>query len=1062
MPIKKSHTGALVWENPTPESIQAFKRNVIDISESTAAKAAETTNITNQLEKFMVETLNGAKRLADSNITLLNSLNTVVSRQGLGIVDIIIPVYGGLYILKESIRTIEQRTNWPHRITIVDDCSPDEKTRDYLRSLQVRWAEEKKPHQVLFNKKNKGFSATVNTGIKATNGFYICVFNSDVLVTDNWLSKMVLALESDSKNQIVNPCTNNTAMIDVPMQPGASYINMNRALEKVSSHRYPEIMPTGFCFMLRRSLTRHIGFLDEGFENYGEETDYWMRTITHVTEGEYPRWRAVLADDTYLFHERGSSFSGLGHSIHMAKRVDGAERFKARWPTWKNWQKSFDVKKTMAPIRSTLPMASMINPKSRYNIAFVTYSTAYCGGMKFIADIVNRLLENNVNVKVVQIKRDPTKPIQDTLGELRCAPILFDDPADIIKNFKARVFEKGVLVAATNELASIVKEICKGDDKLTSILFAQSHDPLISPDLEMKKHMEAAYKSVDHIISNAQWLNEDIYKSYKVKTLGYVRPGFDNDIFFPRDRELGDDRPTVMFSLLKSYPFKGYDRGVAVAKALSGLIRKNNENFRLMAIGINQVHECPDLICMGGVAPNYLAKLLSTEVDIFVDPSHVHTYGLPALEAMACGAVPVMWDNYGVNEYATHTHDSLIFPKDTTPEALANEIFTLLKDKIKLNNLKAEAVKVNQNRIEAVNKFTNILENTLKVAHNPKNIAIITPHLRKRGGPTTIMDIANKLHDKGHKVDMYTLYSDLNTELLTQLKVPIHIDWKNIKPCDLLITNSDNPENPFFSGLKQVKKKALLKLSHNKRFQKLEDNSLNIKWDHIITSTKWLAEVCAKPDLSEGWTYKPQVARRLGWYHYDHEDFASEPAKKLFRPLEGNTPIVIGTLAHHYPLKGTPDTMKVLDILKQKYGPKLYILTVGEQGEWAKQKPEWCEFMFSPSRKDLAQAMSQVDIWLNFSHTEGLGRMSLEAMSASCGLVVTDTGAEFASNDKNCLIAPVGSIRRLAEATERLIIDHVLRRTLATNAFATAQKWSDSSAYAQDLDRIVQEIFNGS
>lgn len=1061
MSIKKSHTGALVWENPTEESIEKFKENVLNVAIESPQKVSDDNQLFKKINEFVIDTLNGAKRLSDSNLTLLGSLSTIVGRNGLGIVDIIIPVYGGLYILKESIKALEKRTNWPHRITIIDDCSPDEKTRDYLRGLQTRWAEEKKTHQVLFNKKNKGFSATVNIGIRATNGFYIILFNSDVLVTDNWLTKMVIALESDPKNQIVNPCTNNTAMIDVPMQPGTCYIDMNRALEKVSSRRYPEIMPTGFCFMIRRSLTRHIGLLDEGFENYGEETDYWMRAVSYVKNGEYLRWRAILADDTYLFHERGSSFSSLGHSSHMTKRVDGAERFKGRWPGWKNWQRSFDIKKAMAPLRSTLPLASIINPKSRYNIAFVTYSTAYCGGMKFIADIVNHLQENNVNAKVVLIKRDATKPVIDTLGELRCAPIVFNDPEDIIKNFKARVFERGVVIAATNELAVIVKEICK-ENSLTSVLFAQSHDPLISPDPEIKKHMEGAYKAVDHIISNAQWLDEDIYKTYRVKTLGYIRPGFDSDIFFQRDRELGDDRPTVLFSLLKSYPFKGYDRGVEVIVHLANLIRANNEHFRLMAIGTNQVHDCPDLICLGGVAPNYLAKLLSTEVDIFVDPSHIHTYGLPAIEAMACGVVPVMWNNYGVNEYATNTHDSLIFSDKVIPAKLAEEIFLLLKDKARLDALKAEAVKVNQTRADAVSKFVYLLENTLKITDDPKNIAVITPHLRKRGGPTTIMDIANKLHDKGHKVDMYTLYSDLNTELLSQLKVPIHIDWKNIKNCDLLITNSDNPHNDYFNKLKQVNKKVLLKLSHNKRFQKLEDDSLNLNWSRIITSTKWLAEVCAKPDYSEGWTYKAQSATRLGWYHYDHEGFVCPPEKKAFRQIGGKVPVVIGTLAHHYPLKGTPDAMKVLDILKQKYGNKLYIVTVGEQEEWSKNKPEWCEFVFAPDRKALANVMAQVDIWLNFSHTEGLGRMSLEAMSASCGLVVTATGAEFAENEHNCLVVPIGSIRRLTEATERLIEDHVLRKTLATNAFSTAEKWSSSYAYSEALDQTVREIFDGS
>ena len=1060
MPIKRNYTGALVWENPSDDSIVEFQKSVVDATDLTAAKASETRDLTKQLEAFIVETLNGAKRLADSNTSVLHSLSSVVGRQGLGIVDIIIPVYGGYYILKESIRTIEERTNWPYRITVVDDCSPDEKTRQYVRELQARWAAEKKVHQVIFNKKNKGFSATVNTGIKATNGFYICIFNSDVLVTDNWLTKMVMAMEASPRNQIVNPCTNNTAMIDVPMQPGASYIDMNRALEKVSSRRYPEIMPTGFCFMIRRELTKHIGYLDEGFQNYGEETDYWMRAITHVKDGEYPRWRGVLADDTYLFHERGSSFSSLGTSAHAAKRIDGSERFKIRWPQWKVWQKSFDVKKVMAPIRATLPTTSILNTKWRYNVAFVTYSTGYCGGMKFISDIVNKLQEQNINAKIVQIKREPGKPVTDTLGELRVGPVFFENPEDIVKNFKARVFDRGVVIAATNELASIVGDICKDNDKLTSVLFAQSHDALLTTDPGIKKALEEAYGSVQHIIANASWLDEEIRVGYGKKTLGYVRPGYDSDIYFPRNREDGDERPTVLLSLLKTYAFKGMDRGIEVAKRLSKLSRAHNDNLRIMAIGCSQVHEVTDLICIGPVSPNYLSKLLATEIDIFVDPSYVHTYGLPSLEAMACGAVPVLWNNHGINEYATHTHDSLIFPNETPPERVAEEIYSLLKDAPRLAAMKDEAKKVNQIRSSAVDQFINLLEKSLKISHVPRSIAVITPHLRKRGGPTTIMDIANKLHEKGHNVTLYTLYTDINTELLESLKIPLHVDYKNIKPCDLLISNSDNPENALFTNMKQVKKKAMLKLSHNRRFQKLEDESLKMKWDKIITSSKWLADICAKPNREEGWTYQPVQATRLGWYHYDHKTFAFPPEKKAFRTLDSGKPVVIGTLAHHYPLKGTPDTMKVLEIIKQKYGKLVYIVTVGEQAAWAKEKPSFCEFILSPDRKALAEFMAQVDVWLNFSHTEGLGRMSLEAMSASCGVVLTATGAEFAKNEQNCLVTPIGSIRRQVEATDRLIYDIDLRRKLAKGAYETAFNYANSEQYSHDLDQIVQEIFH--
>ncbi|KKL70806.1 hypothetical protein LCGC14_2101200, partial [marine sediment metagenome] len=74
-----------------------------------------------------------------------------------------------------------------------------------------------------WNKKNRGLAATVNRGIEHGENHYICVLNSDVIVTKGWLKKMVLAIEADERNKIVNPCSNNTALINIPLQQGYDY-----------------------------------------------------------------------------------------------------------------------------------------------------------------------------------------------------------------------------------------------------------------------------------------------------------------------------------------------------------------------------------------------------------------------------------------------------------------------------------------------------------------------------------------------------------------------------------------------------------------------------------------------------------------------------------------------------------------------------------------------------------------------------------------------------------------------------------------------------------------------
>ena len=109
----------------------------------------------------------------------------------------------------------------------------------------------------------------------------------------------------------------------------------------------------------------------------------------------------------------------------------------------------------------------------------------------------------------------------------------------------------------------------------------------------------------------------------------------------------------------------------------------------------------------------------------------------------------------------------------------------------------------------------------------------------------------------------------------------------------------------------------------------------------------------------------------------------------------------------------------------------------------------------------MAEFMGKIDIWLSCSHTEGLGRMSLEAMSASAACVLTNTGAEFAVDKENCLLTEVGNIRQITTAVDSLLVDPKLRQKLSVGAYETAVKWADESDYKANLNKLVLEIFNG-
>jgi GT2 family glycosyltransferase/glycosyltransferase involved in cell wall biosynthesis len=1038
-----------LWVPKTQEEVDGF---VVDLE--SGGNANISADVQEKVNLLGSKVLGLSKERNQANKNIAQAVGNLLTT-GVEPVDIVIPVYGGLHVLVACLDSIQTRTSWPYRIILVDDCSPDNRTKEWLG----QWQEINPQHTVLFNQKNRGFAASVNRGIEAGDAPYVCVLNSDTVVTPGWLFKMVLALKADERNKIVNPCTNNTAVINVPLQEGHDFNDMNRAIELTSARQYPEIMPTGFCFMFERSIVDTIGLFDEGYVSYGEETDYWMRCISRIVDGKVARWRAVLADDTYIWHERGTSFSVLGDEEHMGYRKSGAARFHKTWPSFQQWQRAFDIEGTLRTLRAPIPDHIISKENPRYKMAFVVFSTENCGGMAVISDLVNFLNEINVEAKVVRIKRSPQQG-DPLIPSLRSAPVIFQEGVqDFLDGFEERVFKEGFVVAATGELVPHVIELTRNKPQLTSVHFSQSDDVSIAPKKDLSTAIRRANKEVDYTITNSKWTADKMAKSHKVH--GHFSVGYDDLMFYPRGRNHGDERKTVLISLgNQTYPFKGHDRGVDLAKHLHRLAKENKKELRILANGMDIIQECPFIVGLGIMNQTKFADMLGREVDVYCDPASNHSYGLPTLEAMASGVVPVCWNNKGVLEYATHDVDAVVFPNKTSSEVVADRIFNLLFNEPKRFSALREAgqaVAKKHRRSERLIDFVKIFEKVTGTQPNRKKIAVITPHLRKYGGPTTILDIAHILQDLGHDVCLYTIYPDISPTIQNSCKVPIRVDWQNIPPCDLLITNSDNEHNKEFVEMAHIKKKVMLKLSHNGRFQSLETDSLNLKWDAIVTSTTWLKKACEK--VTAGWDYKThRNARRVGWYHYAHNVFYRPKELRNFGEMATNN-LVIGTLIHAHPLKGTNEALQTMMALAQKYPGKLAFVGVGEIPDFKKAKPPWLNYIASPTREEMANVMSQVDIWINASHTEGLGRMTLEAMSAGCAIVSTDTGAEFLKDGKNCALAPVGSVNDLTKQTERLMQKPQLRKDLVDNGYATAEDAADNTQYKKNWKKLIGDLF---
>jgi glycosyltransferase involved in cell wall biosynthesis len=166
--------------------------------------------------------------------------------------------------------------------------------------------------------------------------------------------------------------------------------------------------------------------------------------------------------------------------------------------------------------------------------------------------------------------------------------------------------------------------------------------------------------------------------------------------------------------------------------------------------------------------------------------------------------------------------------------------------------------------------------------------------------------------------------------------------------------------------------------------------------------------------------------------------------------------VVVGFLFHQHPLKGTNDSITIMHKLKNEFPDKVHIVGVGEFR--ITNTPKWLQYLANPTRKELAEIMSQTDIWLSSSHSEGLGRLTLEAMSAGCTIVSTDTNAEFLTDGVNSLLFPIADTEAGTECIYRVFNDTELAMQLRAASYATACACADPAPYISNIERVLRGV----
>jgi GT2 family glycosyltransferase/glycosyltransferase involved in cell wall biosynthesis len=243
-------------------------------------------------------------------------------------VDVVIPVYRGLTQTQRCIKSVLADSDRPPgRVIVVDDRSPEPKLSAWLDRLASTGRID-----LVRNRRNQGFVASINVGIERAGTQDVVLLNSDTEVAAGWLARLTGHAYSAPRIASVSPFSNNATICGYPCIEaglpafGLGVAELDAACRAANAGRSVDVPTTvGFCMYVRRAALDEIGLFDaKAFgRGYGEENDFCLRASARG-------WRHLLACDTFVYHEGSVSFGADG----SAAAEQGMAIVKERYPNY--------------------------------------------------------------------------------------------------------------------------------------------------------------------------------------------------------------------------------------------------------------------------------------------------------------------------------------------------------------------------------------------------------------------------------------------------------------------------------------------------------------------------------------------------------------------------------------------------------------------------------------------------------------------------------------------------------------------------------------------------------
>jgi GT2 family glycosyltransferase len=314
---------------------------------------------------------------------------------------IIVPCYGNAADVRRCLTSV--RRHWASgpadaRLIVIDDASPGAEVQAVLDEV---FAEEPGEVTRLRNEVNAGFAGTVNRGFEESDGDVV-LLNTDAVVTDGWLTRLMEAASEGHDIATVTPLTNEGSICTLPptvidafdLRDARARIDECAAfvLEHGLGARPGVITGVGFCMYITRRAIDAVGPLDADTfgPGYGEEVDFCLRARSSG-------FRHLVEDRTFVYHRGGATF-GPAREEAMAR---ASQTLHQRYPGFRRANRREQAIGPLAASFAALELALHPRDPQRTHVLHLLHRPSPYGGTEKHLDALKAALCDRFDFSVL-------------------------------------------------------------------------------------------------------------------------------------------------------------------------------------------------------------------------------------------------------------------------------------------------------------------------------------------------------------------------------------------------------------------------------------------------------------------------------------------------------------------------------------------------------------------------------------------------------------------------------------------------------------------------------------